>query len=207
MTATPNKTKLCIGYLIAALLAFAPAAAHDGERHGISVGAAEKSDALPFDIGGPFTLTDHNGQRRSDKDFRGRYMLVFFGYANCRSICPVGLGRMMEALDALGESGSNIQPLLISVDPEFDTPANMRENLRKVHPRLLGLTGSAETLKAVAKAYQVESKQVSVDPEGRPVFAHGSYIYLMDPDGKLATIIPPILGDEQIAGIIRRYVQ
>ncbi|MDD9907531.1 MAG: SCO family protein [Rhodospirillaceae bacterium] len=196
--------------LTALVLTFGQAAAHDGENHAPkpSPTLAAKPPALPFDVkvGGPFTLVDHNGQKRSDKDFRGKYMLIFFGYANCESICPVGLRRMTAALDRLGPAGDKVQPLLISVDATHDTPANMREEVVKVHPRLLGLTGTDAQLKAARKAYQVESKEVSKTKDGKPVYAHGSFVYLMAPDGKLATIIPPVLGDEQMAGIMRRYV-
>ncbi|NKB57166.1 MAG: SCO family protein [Alphaproteobacteria bacterium] len=192
-----------------ALLLSGQAIAHDGKKHQAaksSVIPAKASPPLPFEVGGPFTLVDHTGKQRTDQDFRGKFMLVFFGYANCLSICPVGLRRMTVAVDALGPAGDKIQPLLISVDSEHDTPQNMSSEVTKIHPRLIGLTGTAAQLKAAAKAYQVESKQVSQTPDGKPIFAHGSYIYLMRPDGKLATIIPPVLGDEQMAGIMRRYV-
>ena len=194
--------------LVTVLLTVGQAAAHDGKKHALkpSPTLAAKPPALPFDVGGPFKLIDHNGKERTDRDFRGQFMLVFFGYANCQSICPVGLRRMTAALDALGTAGARVQPLLISVDAAHDTPDNMRKEVVKVHPRLLGLTGTDNQLKAAAKAYQVESKVVSRTPDGKPVFAHGSFIYLMGPDGKLSTIIPPVLGDEQMAGIMRRYV-
>ena len=185
------------------------AAAHDGEKHAPTPSSptlAATPPALPFDVGGPFKLIDHNGQQRTDQDFRGQFMLVFFGYANCESICPVGLRRMTAALETLGPVGAKVQPLLISVDAKHDTPENMREEVVKIHPRLLGLSGTDAQLKAAAKAYQVESKEVSRTKDGKPVFAHGSFIYLMGPDGKLATIIPPVLGDEQMAGIMRRYI-
>lgn len=184
------------------------AAAHDGKKHAPtpSPTLAAKPPALPFDVGGPFKLIDHNGQQRTDQDFRGQFMLVFFGYANCESICPVGLRRMTAALETLGPLSAKVQPLLISVDAKHDTPENMREEVVKIHPRLLGLSGTDAQLKAAAKAYQVESKEVSRTKDGKPVFAHGSFIYLMGPNGKLATIIPPVLGDEQMAGIMRRYI-
>jgi len=184
-----------------------PAAAHDGKKHlqPQPPVLAAKPGGLPFDVGGPFALTDQRGKRRTDKDFHGAFMLVFFGYADCQSICPVGLRRMTGAVEALGAEGEKIQAVLISVDPEHDTPENMRK-LEKIHPRLIGLTGTAAQLSDVAAAYQVESRQVSQTPDGKPVFAHGSYIYLMAPDGKLATIIPPVLGIDQMAGILRRYV-
>lgn len=202
-------SQLAVLAFTAIFLVFGHANAHDGKKHNTPKPAANlalKNTPLPFDVGGPFTLTDHMGQPRTDQDFRGKFMLVFFGYANCQSICPVGLRRMTAAVDTLGRLGEKIQPLLISVDSEHDSPENMRGEVTKIHPRLVGLSGTAAQLQAAAKAYQVESKVVSQTADGKPVFAHGSYIYLMGPDGKLATIIPPVLGDEQMAGIIRRYV-
>ena len=202
------KFRITILALATVLLTVGQAAAHDGKKHSPtpSPTLAAKPPALPFDVGGPFKLVDHHGKERTDRDFRGQFMLVFFGYANCRSICPIGLRRMAAALDALGPSGAILQPLLISVDAANDTPDNMRDEVVQIHPRLLGLTGSGKQLKAAAKAYQIESKEVSRTRDGKPVYAHGSFIYLMGPDGKLATIIPPVLGDERMAGIIRRYV-
>lgn len=202
-----NALRLTTLATVLTLLLFAPAQAHDGKHHAaLQLPApAAKQDALPFDVGGPFSLTDQTGTQRTDQDFRGSFMLVFFGYADCRSICPVGLQRMTAAIDALGPDGAKIQPILISVDPSHDTPENLRK-LTKIHPHLIGLTGTAAQLAAVVKAYQVETKQVSQTPEGKPVIAHGSYIYLMDRDGKLATIIPPVLGVDQMAGIMRRYL-
>ncbi len=83
-----------------------------------SAGAAAQPAALPLDLGGPFALVDHTGRAVSDEDFRGRFMLVFFGYANCPGICPTGLRAMTEALDILGEKGERVVPLLITVDPK-----------------------------------------------------------------------------------------
>lgn len=168
---------------------------------------AANADALPFDrIGGSFTLTDHFGQRRTDADFHGRFLLVFFGYANCESICPVGLQRMTAAFDALGADNERVQPVLITVDPENDTPAALAGQMPKVHPKLLGLTGTTEQIQAAMRAYQIESTQVSQAADGSPVYAHGSFIYLMRPDGTFATLIPPVLGVDKMAGILRRYV-
>ena len=89
--------------------------------------AAPAGTALP-DIGGPFTLMDQNGRTRSNRDFRGRFMLIFFGYANCRSICPIGLRHMADALKILGPAAARIQPILITVDPDADTPAALRRS-------------------------------------------------------------------------------
>ncbi len=172
----------------------------------VLTGAPTAAYATSLEIGGPFSLTDHNGRQRTDRDFRGRFMLVFFGYAQCRSICPVGLRRMAGALDALGAAGDAIQPILISIDPARDTPDALRASVARIHPRLIGLTGDAARINAAAKAYQVEFNQVSRTSDGAPILAHGSYIYLMRPDGSFATLIPPFLGEAQIVEILRRYI-
>ena len=179
-----------------------PAAAHDPSLHAAPIPSATPArlatttpGSLPFEhIGGPFTLTDHHGQQRTDADFHGAFLLVFFGYANCKSICPVVLQRMTAALDALGAGSSRVQPVLITVDPENG------------YPLLLGLTGTAAQVQKTMQAFQVESTQVSQAGDGSPVYAHGSFIYLMRPDGKFATLIPPVLGVDQMADILRRYV-
>ena len=162
----------------------------------------------PLDeIGGPFTLTDRFGETRSDRDFRGRFMLIFFGYANCQSICPVGLRRMTAALDRLSEQEqSRIQPILITVDRQYDTPEALALAMPKIHPRLLGLTGTAKQLRKAYRAFQIEFKQVLQTAGGKPILAHGSFIYLMRPDGKFATLILPVMDEEKIAAILRRYL-
>ncbi len=158
-------------------------------------------------IGGPFTLIDQFGETRGDQDFRGRFMLIFFGYANCRSICPIGLRHMMAALDRLSEDEqSRIQPILITVDPANDTPDVLAREMAKIHPRLLGLTGSAARLGEAYRAFGIESKPVSRAADGSQIYAHGSFIYLMRPDGGLATMLLPVMNEERMAKILRRYV-
>ncbi len=193
----------------ALLLGGGASLAHEGEEHPapkVSVEAAAPAAPFPFEVGGPFRLTDHNGRQVSDEDFRGSYLLVFFGYANCDRICPVGLKLMVEAIDLLGEDGARIQPLLITVDPARDTVEVLADHVPKVHPRLIGLTGTPAQLAAVAKAYRVESEQVGTSWKGEPVFAHGSYIYLMGPDGRFATLLPPVLDAVTMAETIRKYL-
>lgn len=215
---TTLRRRLLYTAVAACLLAAAGnASAHDPSLHRAAPADAKPIPAklvgqptgtLPFDrIGGPFALTDHNGQPRSDADFRGRYMLIFFGYANCDSICPVGLQRMAAALDELGDRGDKVQPLMITVDPENDTPAALAKTMPKIHPRLLGLTGSTGAIDAAKRTYQVESTQVSQAGDGSPIYAHGSFIYLMRPDGSFATLIPPVIGVDKMADLMRRYIQ
>ena len=134
-------------------------------------------------VGGPFELTNQDGKRVTDQDFRGRYMLVFFGYTYCPDVCPTTLQMMTEALDKLGAQAANIQPIFISIDPERDTPATLKAYVGNFSPRLVGLTGSAEDIAKVARAYRVAySKLDSTDPKAY-LMDHSSIIYLMGPDG------------------------
>ncbi|WP_425405761.1 SCO family protein [Hwanghaeella sp.] len=167
---------------------------------------SDKAAPFPVQLGGPFDLIDHFGERRTDRDFLGRYLLVFFGYANCPGICSAALPSMAAAVDALGDAADMVQPVLITVDPEWDTPQEMRRVLSELHPRLLGLTGEKEDLSAIREAYQVEVAKVGDDIFGKPIYSHGGFVYLMGPDGRLETVIPPILSPAQMATIIRSYL-
>lgn len=181
---------------------------HDEEKQqavGPAV-AAVPDTPFPFKIGGPFELTDHRGRPVTDRDFRGRPMLVFFGYANCERICPVGLKRMVEAIDLLGEAGQKIQPVLITVDPARDSAATLAAYLPTLHPRLVGLTGSPAQLAAAAKAYRVDRQDLGKSWDGKPVISHGSYLYLMDAEGRFATLLPPVLDAAAMARTIRKYL-
>jgi protein SCO1/2 len=203
--------------LIGAALALSvslPATAHDKHVHKrapTNVAAASESTAAPaalkFDFGGPFSLIDHTGVRRTDKDFRGKHMLVFFGYAQCQSICPVGLGRMAMALDELGETAERIQPIFITVDPDNDTPDVIAKHVKTIHPGMVGLTGTKAEIEAVARAYNVQIKLLSEPGDKEPIYAHGSFIFLMKPNGKFAALYPPVFGAEAIAASVRRYVE
>ena len=168
--------------------------------------AAARPAAFPVDLGGSFALMDHTGRAVSDEDFRGRFMLVFFGYANCPGICPIGLRTMVEAVDLLGERSEQVVPLLISVDPANDTPANLAPAVAKIHPRLVGLTGTAAQLAAARAAYKVSANLAGRSWQGVDLFDHGSFIYLMGPDGKFLTLFPPVMPPEAMAGAIGRYL-
>jgi len=139
-------------------------------------------------VGGPFTLTDHTGRRVTDKDFRGQYLLVFFGFTYCPDVCPSGLQVMTAALEELGPKAEKITPIFISVDPERDTPEQLALYVSSFHPRLVGLTGTPEEIQQVAKAYRVYYKKV--EDEGSTAgytIDHTSIIYLMSPTGEFIT--------------------
>ena len=161
---------------------------------------------LPLDIGGPFALVDHNGQARSEQDFRGAYLLVYFGYAKCEGVCPVGLRHMAEALDLLGDRAARVTPLLITVDPQNDTPETLRRAVARIHPRLIGLTGPPEALAAARKAYGVGSKRLGQSLSGNPIFSHGTFVYLVGPEGEFLSLFPPVMPPDAMAAAIRGYL-
>ncbi len=169
-------------------------------------GSAETVSPLADSIGGPFELIDHNGVPVTEADFHGRHLLVFFGYANCPGICSAALPLMAQAIDALGDDADLLQPVLITVDPAWDTPPEMKRALAKIHPRLLGLTGTMDQLTRAHAAYQVKFKLLGEDWNGNPMYSHGSYIYLMGPDGEFETLMPPVLAPEKMAEIIESYL-
>ncbi|MEM1277865.1 MAG: SCO family protein [Pseudomonadota bacterium] len=160
---------------------------------------------FPIDIEVAFELTDHFGNAVTAESYRGRPMFLFFGFASCESICTVALPRMGQALEILGSAGDDIEALMITVDPERDTPMALRQNLNRWHDRLIGLTGNEDDLAAVRNRFQVDVKIVAEDPTGGPIYAHGSFIYLIGADGELKTMIPPILGPEKIASLAQKY--
>ncbi|MBS0240888.1 MAG: SCO family protein [Proteobacteria bacterium] len=151
-------------------------------------------------VGGHFELTDQTGKRVTEKDFRGKYMLILFGFTYCPDVCPSGLQVMSAALDRLGAKADQIQPIFISVDHERDTPQQMAEYVKSFSPRLIGLTGSAADIAQAAKAYRVYYKKVA-DEKSTAGFTydHSALIYLMGPDGKYLTHFTHTAGPDAIA--------
>ncbi|MEM7506504.1 MAG: SCO family protein [Pseudomonadota bacterium] len=163
--------------------------------------------ALPFpvEIRAEFELIDHFGNRVSHESYRGKPLLLFFGYANCESICTVALPRMGEALAHLGAEGEEISALMVTIDPDRDTPEAMRRLLPRWHDKLVGLTGSEEELAAVRDSFQVNREVVAEDPSGAPIYAHGGFIYFIGRDGEVKTMVPPILAPERMAELAQKY--
>lgn len=196
---------------VAALLATA-AGGHDGVVHETPDEALQhlrdspNTPGFPTNVGGPYRLIDHHGKRRTEIDPDGRHQLVFFGYASCKAICSVALPAMVSTVDQLAAEGIDVTPVLITVDRKRDTVAALRKAAPDIHPRLVGLTGSRRALAKAYDAFQVESKLVYDHPTEGPIYAHGSFVYLMGPDGAFKTVMPPILGPERMAEIVTSYV-
>jgi protein SCO1 len=156
-------------------------------------------------IGGPFTLTDQNGTARRDGDFRGKLMLVYFGYTYCPDACPTALSDMSRALDLLGGKAKSVQPIFITVDPARDTPAVLKQYAANFHPGLIALTGSPDAIAAAARGYRVYYKKADQNGEDYLV-DHSSYIYLMGRDGKYLTHFPPGVSADSMAAAIQRHL-
>ena len=152
-------------------------------------------------VGGPFELTDQHGNRVSDRDFRGRFMLVYFGYSFCPDVCPTDLAAMGAALDRLGAESEAVQPIFITIDPERDTVQRLADYAPLFHPRLIALTGTPEEIRRAASAYRVYFEKAG---EGRDyLMNHSGIIYLMDRDGSFITHFPQGTPAEDIADKIR----
>jgi protein SCO1 len=156
-------------------------------------------------IGGPFTLIDQTGKTVTDKDFRGRYMLVFFGYTHCPDICPAELQVLAASLDELGPEAKKIVPIFISLDPERDTPQVMGDYVKNFGTSFVGLTGSPDQVAGAAKAYKVVYSKV---PEGQSAsnysVDHSAFVYFMGPDGQYITHFPYGTSASQVADTLRR---
>ena len=189
--------------LILALLAASAAAfifVYFGSR-----GAKTPDNATAVTVGGPFSLTDQDGNRRGDADFRGSLMLVYFGYTYCPDICPLTLQNMSAALVALGDKGKSVVPVFITVDPERDTVAKLKEYVARFSPRLVAFTGSADDIAAVAKAYHVY--YAKHEEAGAPYsMDHTSLVYLMDRDGHYLTYLDPQMSGKDMAAGIAKFL-
>lgn len=166
---------------------------------------SDKGLRRPLDLGGPFTLTDQTGAPRTEVDPKGNLQLLFFGYANCREICSVTLPQMAEVEQGLAARGVAMTPVMITVDPARDTVETLGPALRQYSPNFVGLTGDAPALSAAYKAFSIESGLVFEDPFTGPVYAHGSFLYLLDAKGGFLTVIPPILSTDRVVDVIANY--
>ncbi len=137
-------------------------------------------------IGGPFSLTDQNGRTVTDQDFKGQPFLVFFGFTHCPEVCPTTLFEISEVLRKLGPDAERVRGLFITVDPERDTSAALKDYLSSFDPHMVGLTGDPAAIAAVAKAYRVYYKKVPLS-EGGYTMDHTAIVYLMDKQGRFVS--------------------
>jgi protein SCO1/2 len=161
--------------------------------------------AQPAAIGGPFQLTDQNGKAVTDKSLKGKPTLIFFGYTHCPDVCPTSLFEISEVLRALGKDADKVNAVFISVDPERDTPATMKDYLSSFDPHLEGLSGDpAETAKVIT-SYRVYAKKVPTK-DGDYTMDHTALIYLMDRDGRFVSPFNLKRTPEEAAADLKKYL-
>lgn len=169
-----------------------------------SGGGSGAAIALPAGtrIGGAFTLIDDQNHPVSDETYRGHWLLVYFGYTFCPDVCPTTLQTIANALDKLGKAGAGITPIFITIDPARDTPSVMARYVRQFDPRIIGLTGSEPQIAEVAKAYRVYYAKETPKDGTAYTMDHSSFIYLMDPEGRLAALFGPQTTAAELAAAI-----
>lgn len=159
----------------------------EGQTENVAAVSHESESGMPS-IGGSFKLTDQNGNSRKDTDFRGKYMLVYFGYTFCPDICPTALYNISEALTLLGHKASKIQPIFITIDPERDTVEQLKLYKTNFDKRFVMLTGSVADIADIAKAYRVYYKKAKPDGTSTEYLVdHSSIVYVMDRQGVFVT--------------------
>ena len=187
---------------LACVLLSAPTAASDAaEPSATELIEGLLSGRVP--VGGSFELTDQTGLRRTDADFRGKLVVLYFGYTYCPDVCPAELQSISLALDNLGAAAEAVQPLFITVDPERDNPARLADFVSSFHPRLIGLTGSLADVRKTAIAYRTFFVKNSAATPGDYSVDHTGFIYLVGKDGRYLGFLPPGLMPDAIADAIR----
>lgn len=158
-------------------------------------------------LGGPFTLTDHTGRTVTDKTFRGKYMLMYFGYTSCADVCPTDLSNMVGAMQLLGPLADQIQPIFVSIDPKRDTIKRLAEYVTLFDPRLIGLTGTDKQIEKITKAYLVSYFYFDSKDNDEYEVAHSAKTYLMGPDGRYRMWFRNGTDPESMAAGIRRFIE
>jgi len=194
---------LTLGFLLGTT--FVPGQAEKAEEPS----AASLMDDLMWGrgpVGGPFELIDHTGKRRTDAEFLGKLLLIYFGFTYCPDICPTDLQAIGLALDQLGGAADAVQPLFITLDPDRDTPQHLADYVPSFHPRLIGLSGDGTSIRKAARAYKVYYAKVPMKNSDYTI-DHSGFIYLMDRAGQYIGFFPPGTPPARMADVIRPLVE
>ncbi|MGK6354194.1 SCO family protein [Sphingomonas sp. DT-207] len=173
--------------------------------------APEQPPLAGAKIGGPFALTDQDGRTVRDTDFAGRYRIVYFGYTYCPDVCPTDMAKIGQAMKLLDKeaprTSAKVVPIFVTVDPERDTPAAVKEFVANFHPRVVGLTGSPQAIADVAKRYAVYFKKQPAGPSGGYLVDHLAVAFLMGPNGEPITSLPIDKGGRAVADQVKHWVR
>jgi protein SCO1/2 len=188
-------------------------AEHDHAAHMADMAAPSPSPAPATDastgtlpIGGAFALVDTDGNTVTQDNLKGAYSLVFFGFTSCPDICPTTLQAMTGALDTLGTLAEGVKPVFITIDPQRDTPAVMKDYIKNFSPRFVALTGTKEQTDAAANAYKVYYKAAKKEGETDYNVDHSGFVYLMNPAGEYVTHLSHKDSAEQMAAELAKYL-
>lgn len=172
------------------------------------------SEAPPLEgasIGGPFTLTNQDGRQVTERDFAGKYRILYFGFTHCPDVCPLDLAVIGQALRRFEKSdpalAAKVTPIFVSVDPERDTPPVIKEYVAAFHPRLVGLTGTSKQVAEMVKRYGAYGAKGDATAGGGYNVDHSRIAQLFGPDGKPIALLPYEKGSEAVAGELERWVK
>lgn len=161
-------------------------------------------------LGGPFDLKNASGDRVTEAAFAGSHMLVYFGFTHCPDICPTELGSMAAAIDILGDRNAamaeSVVPIFITIDPQRDTPEIVGEYAAAFHPRMVGLTGDAAAIDAIARSYRVFYSRGQTLDEDFYLMNHSGFVYLVGPENEFITMFHGGTAPDDIANALERYV-
>ena len=153
-----------------------------------------------------FSLTNHNGEPVTEKNFMGSFLLIFFGYSHCPDICPMNLSVISNALDGLGSNGTRVQPIFITLDPKRDTLKTLKSFVHHFHPRLMGLTGSTKQIQEAAATFFVRYERANIESSNRYLLDHTAATYLIGPEGKGLVIFTHNTAVSEMTTTIQAYI-
>ncbi len=158
-------------------------------------------------LGGPFSLTDHHGRRRSLAEWRGKIVVLYFGYMFCPDVCPTDLVAIASMMTALGPESAHVVPLFVTLDPERDTIEQLRLYVPHFHSRLIGLTGTPEEVAKVAALYKIYFKKVAAREGPHYLLEHSAYIYVLDEHGQHYETFPAGTSPQRLTTLLRDLVR
>src|ERR1700761_3734861 len=171
---------------------------------GLSTSSAPAAPSAPLD--GHFALTTLDGKDVTDADYRGKWLLIYFGYTFCPDVCPTTLTQIGGALDVLGPQAKAFQPIFITVDPARDKPPVLRDYMKSFDPRIVALTGEPDDIETSAKSFHVYYRPRSLG-NGQYTVDHSSYIYVMNPKGKFVELLTGDLPGHPLADDLRKLIK
>jgi protein SCO1/2 len=157
-------------------------------------------------IGGTFNLTNQDGKQVSDENFKGKMMIVYFGFTHCPDVCPAGMSLITQAMENLGADADKVQPVFITIDPERDNVEQMKTYVSNFYPTFQALTGTPEQIAGVINSYKIYAKKVESKDLSEYTMDHSAYIYLMGRDGKYITHFRGDQKAEEIAATVKKYL-